>query len=906
MFYVGSLWVFADYTRYNQESAVLKTDLLESQKALVKGEVEIVIDFVQYSKSQAEKRLKKAIKNRTYEAHDVAMHIYSENKGLKHIDEIKKMIKDALRAIRFNGVRGYYFATELNGVSQLFADRPDLEGKNLLDMRDLDGKFVIKDQVNIARQQKEGYYRYNWTKPGAKGKNYPKIAFIKYFEPFDWYIGTGEYLDDVVEDIQKEVLARIEQIRFGKERYLFVGQWDGLIMAGPAKGRNMYDAKDINGLAVVQELIAASKAGGGFVDYVLPVSTGEEPAAKLSYVQGIDDWQWYIGSGVLIEKIDEIIAQKGMELRRKIKEQILKSILILMGLLVFIFLIERIVTKRIDKSIETFSMFFDKAATKSIKIEADAGHFSEFSVMAHLANEMIEKRKQSKDALKKSEATLSSIFSAAPIGIGLVSNQVIKQANENCCKLLGYSKEELLEKNAEILYQDPDEFKRDKREINDQIQRTGTGGIETKWECKDGSVIDVMLSYAVVDPKNSSLVTFTVLDISERKMAEKDRERLEVMLQQAQKMEAIGTLAGGIAHDFNNILSPILIQTEMALLDLPSDSHIRLNLEDVLEAGNRARELVKRILAFSRQTEEERNPIKVSSVLNESLKLLRATLPATIEIEQSIKAESDLVLADATQIHQVLMNLFTNAYQAIPEKGGVLWVGLDRVELDDSSAAVIPNLTPGPYLRLTVSDNGIGMDRETMDRIFDPYFTSKDKGEGTGMGLAVAHGIVKSFGGAITVKSDLGKGASFEVYLPCIERRSAMAVEQVKPFPKGNEKILLVDDEKAIIDAIQQVLERLGYQVVARTSSIEALEVFRTQTDSFDLVISDQTMPNMTGEKLAKELMALRTDIPIILCTGFSHIINEEKAKAIGIRKFIMKPVVMREMATIIRDVLDK
>jgi len=902
---IGCLWVFSEYTRYNQDSVVLKADLLESQKSLVKDEVKTVLGFVQYSKSQAKKRLKQAIKNRTYEAHDVAMHIYSENIGHRHIDEIKKMINDALRAIRFNGGRGYYFTTQLNGVSQLFADKPHLEGKNLLGMRDSDGRYVVKDQINIAREQKEGYYRYSWTKPGVKGKNFPKIAFIKYFEPFDWYIGTGEYLDDVVKDIQEGVLARIEQIRFGKDRYIFVGQWDGLSLAGPAKGRNMYDVKDINGLAVVQELIAASKTGGGFVNYVLPGATGKEQTAKLSYVEGIDDWQWYLGTGVLVEELDEIIARRGMELRREINEQIFISILILLGLLVFIVLIERIVAKRIEKSIMTFSMFFDKAATKSIKIEADAGHFSEFSVMAHLANEMIEKRKRSKDALKKSEATLSSIFSAAPIGIGLVSNQVIKQANEKCCKMLGYSKEELLEKNAETIFQDPDELKKVDREINDQIQRTGAGAIETKWKCKDGNVIDVLLSYAVVDPENNSLITFTVLDISDRMMVANDRKRLEAMLQQAQKMEAIGTLAGGIAHDFNNILSPILIQTEMALLDLPSDSHIRLNLEDVLEAGNRARELVKRILAFSRQTEEERNPIKISSVLEESLKLLRATLPVTIEIEQSIKAESDLVLADATQIHQVLMNLFTNAYQAIPEKGGVLWVGLDRVELDDSLAVLIPNLNPDSYLRLTVSDNGMGMDRETMDRIFDPYFTSKDKGEGTGMGLAVAHGIVKSCGGAITVKSDLGKGTSFEVYLPCIERRSTMAVEQVKPLPKGNEKILLVDDEKAIIDAIQQVLERLGYQVVARTSSIEALEVFRSRPDNFDLVITDQTMPNMTGEKLAKELMTLRSNIPIILCTGFSHTINEEKAKAIGIRKFIMKPVVMREMALTIRDVLD-
>jgi PAS domain S-box-containing protein len=904
-FLIGSLWVYSDITRYNKESETLKIESLESQRHLLKTEVESIIDFIDYQKSQAEKRLQQSIKNRVHEAHELAMHIYSENKGQMDMDDIKKMVKDALRVIRFNNGRGYYFAKGLDGVEQLSAEKPALEGKNVLEMRDSDGRFVVKDMIKIAQDHKEGFYRYNWEKPGAKGGHYPKIAFIKYLEPFDWFIGTGEYLEDVIKDIQQEVLAYFDQIRFGMERYVFAGQWDGLSLAGPQKGTNMYDVKDVNGLAVVQELIAASKTSGGFVNYVMPAINGEKSAVKMSYVQGVSDWQWYVGSGILVEEIDEVIIQKGTVLRNAIIAHIFKIVLMLLGLLVFIVLIERVVSSRIKKSIETFSLFFDKAATKSMKIEGDAVHYSEFLGMAESANEMIDKRNWSEEALKKSETTLRSIFSAAPIGIGLLSNQVIKQVNDSWCNMLGYAKDELFEQNAGILYEEPEAFDRVARETEAQIKRNGAGTIETQWKCKDGSIIDVLLSYAVVDAKDASVVTFTALDISSQKVVEADRMRLEAMLQQAQKMEAIGTLAGGIAHDFNNILSPILIQTEMALLDLPSDSPLRLNMEDVLEAGNRARELVKRILAFSRQSEEELSPIKASSVVKESLRLLRATLPTTIEITQSLEAESDLILADATQIHQVLMNLFTNAFQALPEKGGLLWVGLDRLELDDADVMVIPDLTPGSYLRLTVSDNGMGMDRATMDRIFDPYFTSREKGEGTGMGLAVTHGIVKSYGGAITVKSERGKGASFEVYLPCIERKGSLETEGVKPLPTGNEKILLVDDEKAITDAIQQVLERLGYQVVARTSSVEAFEVFRSRPGEFDLVITDQTMPGMTGEEFAKKLMALRSDIPIILCTGFSHIINEEKAKAIGIRKFIMKPVVMREMALTIRDVLD-
>jgi len=904
-FIMGCFWVFSGYTQYNHDLEILRTEFIESQKELVKGDVAGVVDFIRFNKALAEKRLQQDIRERTYEAHAMAVNIYRENKDRKHMDEIKSMVKDALRAVRFNKGRGYYFAAEMTGMEQVFADRPEIEDRNLMGTRDADGVLVIQEMINLIKDQGEGYYRYKWTKPGRTENNFPKIAYIKHFKPFDWFIGTGEYPEDVLEEVKAEVLAHVEELKTGTSRYVFVGQYGGLPLTEPQKGENMYDVKNVNGLASVQELIAAAKAGGGFVNYALPGVSGRRISEKMSYVEGIDDWQWYVGSGFLIKDVNLGIAQKGMLLRKNIASQIFNSIFILAGMLLFIVFLEKVATQRIKKSIKMFSLFFDKAATESTKIETEAVHYSEFRAMANSVNEMIDRRKQTEDALKKSETALSSIFDAAPIGIGLVSDQVIKKVNDNWCRMLGYSTAELSEKKSDILFSDPDEFARIEKETSDQIRKRGAGSIETKWKCKDGSLIDVLLSYAVVDPKDHLVVAYTALDISDRKAVEKDRRRLATMLQQAQKMEAIGTLAGGIAHDFNNILSPILIQTEMALMDLPNDSLVRPNLEDVLEAGNRARELVKRILAFSSQSDDERSPIKVSSVVKESLKLLRATLPTTIEINRDFKTESDLVMADVTQIHQVVMNLFTNAYQALPEKGGSLSVVLDRLELDNSAVLAIPDLTPGTYLRLMVSDNGIGMDRSVQDRIFEPYFTTKDDSGGTGMGLAVTHGIVKSHEGAITVRSEPGKGTIFEVYLPCIESRGSLERGGSKPLPKGDEKILLVDDEEPIIDAIQKMLHHLGYQVHAMTSSVDALETFREQPHGFDLVITDQTMPGMTGEAFATEMMALRSDIPIILCTGFSHFVNEERAKAKGIRKFIMKPVVTSELAIMIREVLD-
>ena len=387
-----------------------------------------------------------------------------------------------------------------------------------------------------------------------------------------------------------------------------------------------------------------------------------------------------------------------------------------------------------------------------------------------------------------------------------------------------------------------------------------------------------------------------------------EARQMQTKLASSEKFQALGQMASGVAHDFNNILSGIMGYAEMALYDIPGNSRARKSIDQVLKASNRAEDLVKQILAFSRQSEsdQERRPLQVHHIVQEALKLTRASLPTTIDIHQDISTHGTTVLADPTQIHQILMNLCTNAHHAMREKGGVLEVSLAPVELDGTEVGDYPDLKPGSYLKLSISDTGDGMDARTMQRIFDPYFTTKEKGVGIGMGLSVVHGIVKRHNGAIKVFSKPGEGSSFQVLLPRIEREIEYKAEALEPLPLGKERILFVDDEKALIDLGKQMLERLGYKVVSRTSSVEALEAFRADPHKFDLVITDMTMPNMTGDELAEEIMALRPDIPIILCTGFSLRITEEQAKKMGIRKFVMKPLVMTDLAKTIRKVLDK
>ncbi|MBW2119308.1 MAG: PAS domain S-box protein [Deltaproteobacteria bacterium] len=476
----------------------------------------------------------------------------------------------------------------------------------------------------------------------------------------------------------------------------------------------------------------------------------------------------------------------------------------------------------------------------------------------------------------------------------------IQYVNPAFERITGYTKEEALGENPRILKSG----KHDKgfyKALWNTITRGKIWSGRFTNRKKDGTLYEEEATISPVLDSSGEPINYVAV-----KRDVTNELRMEKQFRQAQKMEAIGTLAGGIAHDFNNILGSVIGYTELADLDLPDGVKAKYNLKAVLKACDRAKDLVNQILAFSRQSEEKRRPIQIAPIVKEALKLLRATLPANIEIRRQVKEDMAIVEADSTKIHQVLMNLCTNAAHAMQGKSGVLEVSLKNVQLDADVVLRHKGLAPGPYLLLTVSDTGHGMTPDMVERIFDPYFTTKDKGVGTGMGLAVVHGIVRGYGGAIEVQSEIGEGSTFHVYLPVVEREATKEPEILESLPAGNENILFIDDEPGLVDIGRQMLQRLGYEVVTRTSSIEALELFRTKPDSFDLVITDMTMPQMTGDKLAGEFIKLRPNIPIILCTGYSAYISEEKAKNMGIRAFAMKPLVLRDLAKTVRKVLDE
>jgi PAS domain S-box-containing protein len=505
----------------------------------------------------------------------------------------------------------------------------------------------------------------------------------------------------------------------------------------------------------------------------------------------------------------------------------------------------------------------------------------------------ISRRKETIEKLQASERKVRSYLDTAPDGIFVTTTRGdYVEVNQAACRMTGYNEIELLDLN--LIDLTPPESQRNIFNYFEQVVQKGRAIGESAFMRKDRSrgfwtIHGVRLS-------ENRFLWFTK-DVTEER-------QLEKQLRQAQKMESIGTLAGGIAHDFNNILSSILGYTELTLAVMPEDeSQLTHYVNAILKAGERARDLVGQILTFSRQGEQIQAPVQVHLILKEALKLLRSSLPSTIEIRQKI-SDAGSTMADPTLIHQVIMNLCTNAFHAMEATGGILKVELERIELEDATLLSPQSLAAGTYLKLSVGDTGLGMPQDVIDRIFDPYFTTKEKGKGTGLGLAVVHGIVKSHQGAIRVSSIPGEGSTFEIFLPASSIHDIPEMPIASPLPTGSERILLVDDEAEIVAIEQQMLERLGYEVEAYANSLEALKHFQANAEAYDLVITDLTMPGMTGDRLTEELLNVRPGLPIILCTGFSEMMNEKKAEALGITKFLMKPVSMVDFAMAVRQVL--
>jgi len=524
-----------------------------------------------------------------------------------------------------------------------------------------------------------------------------------------------------------------------------------------------------------------------------------------------------------------------------------------------------------------------------------------------LQNEIIE-HKRSENKLRQSEEKFRSAFKTSPNGITLSSmgDGIFDDINDGFTRLLGYTRKEVIGKSSfelNIWYD-----LKDRDRLISGLSKDGfVENLEAKFIGKSGQIIDGLMSARTLDIDDKNHLLTVTQDITQLRKNEQDRLNLEIRLQQAQKMEAIGTLAGGIAHDFNNILSGIFGYSQLALKRIDNPQKVKNCISQIDKGSKRAAELVRQILTFSRQDIYQKHPLQISIAIKEALQLLRSSIPTSIEIKKRIDSDS-AVLADPIKIHQLLINLCTNAYHAIGENNGSIIISLVDKKIQKSKKVNNTRIPPGDYLELEVADTGSGMDKSILEKIFDPYFTTKQVGQGTGIGLALVKAIVKEHEGFISVNSVSGQGTSFFIYFPVFQKKAdqmSSATNEIN-LVNGNERIMIVDDEKAIRDVSEEIIKSHGYKVSVFENGSKALCEFQKDPNKFDLIITDMAMPKMSGEKLAIEMLKKNPKIPVLLCTGFSETLSEEKASSIGIRKIFNKPLEMNALLKNIREILDE
>jgi len=891
---MAALWLRAEYRHSTDDIERLQALLTEGRKAELRAQVERAVNYVEFMRTQTDTRIRRELRERVEEAHALASHLWDTYRDRLPRAMLEGLVADALRAERFNGGRGYYFAFTLDGV-QVFSDRPDLVGQNLSDLQDTAGAYVIRDLIRIAKSAGQGYSTYTWTRPDAPGQGFPKISYVKRFDPFGWVLGTGEYVEDTEREIQEEVVARLESVRFGHDGYIFAGTWDGISLSYPAKGRNMIGAMDPNGVHIVAELIERAKAGGGYVTYVMPKLAGERPAPKISFALPIPGWEWYVGAGAYVDDIEASVAEARAAVIARMRTSAAKALGVFALLLTAAVWVGSRVAGRTRRTFDAFTAFFRRAATESAEIDPDELSFAEFRELAVAANDMTRERRTADERLRRLAAAVEH---AGDDVLLTDAGATILYVNPAFERTTGYTAAEAVGRTPSFLKsgQHDEAFY---TRLWDTLHRGEVWRGQFVNRAKDGRLLHEDAAIAPIRSATGEVDGY----VSTRRDVTQQLE-LEAHLAQAQKLEAIGTLAGGIAHDFNNMLAVMIGSTEVALMKTPPDSPVRPNLDAVLAAAERAAALVRQIVAFSRQRSQEVQDVPVASLVKEVLKLLRASLPSTIEIRSDVTSDAH-VRADPADLHRVLMNLCTNAALAMRNTAGVLEVTLTDAEADSGWRTRHPDLGPAPFVLLTVRDTGCGMSAEVLSRIFEPFFTTRPTAGGTGMGLAVVHGVVHALGGAIDAQSAPGRGSTFRVLLPASTGKQERETCQLAELPCGTERVLFVDDESLVVDTATDALQRLGYRVTPFTDGPEAIRAFLSAPDAFDVVVTDVTMPGITGDELAARVKAERPSLPIILCTGYSEKVDPARAQALGVDAFALKPLTLEKLATTLRQALD-
>ncbi|MBN1510619.1 MAG: cache domain-containing protein [Phycisphaerae bacterium] len=918
---LGGFWIAQSYQVYREDVHEHEAQYMERQREMISDQVRSAIDFVDYMKSQAESRTRDKIRSRVYEAHAIATHLYEQFRGSRSPEELQAIVREALRPIRYSQGRGYYFAQAMDGTNQLFADRPENEGTSLLDTRDTRGAYVIRDMNEVIREQGEGFYSYTWTKPETEGRGFLKMSFMKAFEPFDWYIGSGEYVEDTEAEIRTEAADRLGRIRWGEDGYLFVLGSDGACIThidAALIGRSMMNTTDSQGKPFIRELFRAGRGGGGFVEYVWNRPSKSQDEQKLAYALVYEPWGWLIGAGTYLDEIEPVLAAKRARLRRQLTASVLPVVLLVLltGSLAIVSSFR--LSHRLRREFGVFDRFFRSAADAGQEVDDSELSFTELKSLATSANAMVAKRRRDEEALRRSEGMLRSVVQAAPIGIGLVKDRVMGWTNEQLARMTEYSQEELMGMNTRVLYESREEFERVGREKRSHVSQNGIGCVETRWRRKDGSRFDVLLSSASIDPARSDAgMVLTAMDITDRKQAEIALQRAKEAAEAANECKT--AFLANISHEIRTPMTAILgfadvllghggsacapaEQTDALKIIRRNGEHLLSIINDVLDVSKieAGRMTLERIACSPCQILAEvislsQVPAKGKGV---NLKVEYAShMPATIR-------------TDPTRLRQILINVVGNAIK-FTSKGDVRLVA-SLVSHDGS-----------PFLQFDVTDTGVGMTEDQAARLFQPFTqgdtsTTREFG-GTGLGLAICKGLADLLGGRIGIlRTQKGVGTTLRIAVPTgplegvsIIEDPAAATRSVSHGGSDSEmddtpllrgcRVLLAEDGSDNQRLVTHVLQKAGATVKVVENGVLALEsVLGDGKEFFDLILMDMQMPVMDGYEATRLLRARGYGGPVIALTAHAMATDREKCIQAGCDDYACKPIDRRALIRMI------
>lgn len=832
---------------------------------------------------------------------DIAEYYYSKHRsGLLTREQAIRTIEEIFLNQPI-GISGYIYC--LNSKGKLIIHPNDrIKGTNVSSFD------FIKQQL----QTKEGYLEYDWKNPGEANKR-PKALYMVYFKPLDWIISVSSYRDEFhylvdIKDFREKVLS----FKSGKSGYAFVMDDTGRALIHPTlQGKSLLKHSD-NAKKILDQAIDQKS---GKLRYSWQNPNEPLPRKKIVRFRYLPEFNWIICS---TSYENEVLAP--LHTFKTVIATVF--IIILFFGILLTFYISRSVTKPLDKLIQKlesgsqgdFSVRMDYESPDELgKLSSHFNTFMDRLENYHeKLNDEIQKTIHTQAALVENELKLRGLFNQSFQQTSILSPQgILEEINQSALDFGGCTEAQVLYKPFwDTLWwrHDPNSQKGIKdaiqKALKGELVRMETTNINGNGDIKD---IDITIKPIFNTANQIEFIIVEGRDITNLKQAEFERRHLAVQLEKSQKMEAIGTLAGGIAHDFNNILSSIFGYAQLAEMTLHTPEKAKKHITQIVKGAQRATGLIQQILTFSRQTEFKKHPLKIHLVIKETLKLLRSSIPTTIDIQVNISSKA-MVLADPTQMHQVIMNLCTNAYHSMLETGGSLIVQLQEIATTERVDEPVDLPRSCPYLKIDVKDTGHGMDQNTLEKAFDPYFTTKEVGRGTGLGLALIHAIIEEHEGFIHVESQPGIGTIFSLYLPVVEKKPSATKqrENIIEGPKGGkETIMVVDDDEDIRILTMDLLESFGYTAHSFKNGEEALVRFKLNPNHFDLIITDMTMPRMTGYELAKEILQTRKKMPIILCTGYSETISKTRALEMGIRKYLQKPLQNKDLLFTIREVLD-